>query len=185
MTATPAQDVRRTSIRVALAATGVVALAYLFVALAVIAIFTRSQTSKIDSLLQVSLQHPHLPDDGGPAGPPDEAPSEVTARTGRTRHMFDSERRGGQFAAARCRAVRRISHLKRCAAQLQHVTEGRPLRAPDRRIFAFGGRVDRSIADVQIIQLWRAPPTGSQACTSCPASTDRCRGLAAEDHCQG
>ena len=71
MTATPAQDVRRTSVRVALAATAVVALAYLFVAVAVIAIFTRSQTSKIDSLLQVSLQHPHLPDDGGPAGPPD------------------------------------------------------------------------------------------------------------------
>jgi two-component system, OmpR family, sensor histidine kinase CiaH len=72
VTATPAQDVRRTSIRVALAATAVVALAYLVVALAVVAIFTRSQTSQIDSRLQMSLEHPHLPQDGGgPAGPPD------------------------------------------------------------------------------------------------------------------
>ena len=72
MTVSPAQDVRRTSVRVALAAMGVVALAYVVVALAVVAIFTRSQTSQIDSRLQASLDHPHLPQsDGGPFGPPD------------------------------------------------------------------------------------------------------------------
>ena len=72
MTATHAQDVRRTSIRVALAATAVVAAAYLVVAVAVAVIFTRNQTSQIDARLQMSLEPPHLPqDDGGPFGPPD------------------------------------------------------------------------------------------------------------------
>jgi signal transduction histidine kinase len=72
VTASPAQDVRRTSIRVALAATAIVALGYVVVALAVVAIFTRSQTSQIDGRLQMSLDHPHLPQgDGGGFGPPD------------------------------------------------------------------------------------------------------------------
>jgi two-component system sensor histidine kinase CiaH len=72
VTAARPHDVRRTSIRVALAATAVVAAAYIIVAVAVAAIFTRNQTSQIDSRLQMSLDHPRLPQQGGgPAGPPD------------------------------------------------------------------------------------------------------------------
>src|SRR5439155_25784311 len=68
------QDVRRNSIRVALAASAVVAVAYLVVAVAVAAIFTSNQTSQIDNRLATSLEHPHFPV-GGPGGdgfgPPD------------------------------------------------------------------------------------------------------------------
>ena len=74
MTALRTQDVRRNSIRVAIAATAVVAAAYLVVAVAVAAIFTSNQTSQIDSRLATSLAHPHFPV-GGPGddgfGPPD------------------------------------------------------------------------------------------------------------------
>ena len=71
MTAAGTQVVRRTSIRVALAATAVVAVAYLAVAFAVALIFTRDQTSQIDQRLVASLQHPHFDDHGGAFGPPE------------------------------------------------------------------------------------------------------------------
>jgi two-component system, OmpR family, sensor histidine kinase CiaH len=48
-------DVRRSSIRVALAATGLVAAAYLIVAVAVLAIFTQSQVQQIDAQLTNQL----------------------------------------------------------------------------------------------------------------------------------
>jgi signal transduction histidine kinase len=74
VTSARTQDVRRNSIRVAFAATAVVAAAYLVVAVAVAAIFTGNQTSQIDSRLATSLAHPHFPA-GGPGGddfgPPD------------------------------------------------------------------------------------------------------------------
>jgi len=51
------QELRRASIRVALAATGLVAVAYLLVALAVVAIVTQDLTSQIDQRLAESLSH--------------------------------------------------------------------------------------------------------------------------------
>jgi signal transduction histidine kinase len=65
MTAVRPQDVRRNSIRVAFAATAVVAAAYLVVAIAVAAIFTNNQTSQIDGRLATSLAHPQFPVGGG------------------------------------------------------------------------------------------------------------------------
>jgi signal transduction histidine kinase len=58
MTAARAADLRRNSIRVALAATGLVAIAYLVVAVAVVAIVTRNLTAQIDGRLSDSLLHP-------------------------------------------------------------------------------------------------------------------------------
>jgi signal transduction histidine kinase len=55
-------DVRRSSIRVALAATGLVGVAYLLVAIAVVAIFTQNQVQQIDAQLTHSLSY------GGPTG---------------------------------------------------------------------------------------------------------------------
>jgi signal transduction histidine kinase len=66
-------DVQGASIRVALAATALVAMAYFVVALAVVAIFTRTQTQQIDDRLAASLQHEaHEPrlGGGGPYGAP-------------------------------------------------------------------------------------------------------------------
>jgi len=51
------QELRRTSIRVALAATGLVAVAYLLVAIAVVAIVTQDLTSQVDGRLADSLSH--------------------------------------------------------------------------------------------------------------------------------
>jgi two-component system sensor histidine kinase CiaH len=58
VTTARAADLRRTSIRVALAATGLVAVAYLIVAVAVVAIVTRNLTAQIDGRLSDSLNHP-------------------------------------------------------------------------------------------------------------------------------
>jgi signal transduction histidine kinase len=60
--------VRRQSIRVALAATGIVAVVYLAVAAAVVAFTTRDLTSQIDRRLAASFAR--LPADGGNEGPP-------------------------------------------------------------------------------------------------------------------
>ena len=57
MSAGRPQELRRASIRVALAATGLVAVAYLLVALAVVAIVTQDLTSQIDQRLAESLSH--------------------------------------------------------------------------------------------------------------------------------
>ena len=74
MTAPRAFDLRRLSINVALRATALVAVAYLVVAVAVLAIFTQNQVAQIDQRLSMSLDHPHFPgDEGGPIGPPDSA----------------------------------------------------------------------------------------------------------------
>jgi signal transduction histidine kinase len=65
--------VQRASIRVALSATALVALAYFAVALAVVAIFTRTQTQQVDQRLTASLEHEtHEPrsGEGGPYGAP-------------------------------------------------------------------------------------------------------------------
>ena len=71
MTQAGRHDVRRTSIRVALAATALVAALYIAVAVAVVVIFTRTQTDQIDARLAASLQHEqHQPDSGGPFEPP-------------------------------------------------------------------------------------------------------------------
>ena len=71
MTAT-LPTVRRTSIRVALAATAVVALAYLAVAVAVVLIVQRTLTDQIDQRITSSFVR--LPHDGPPGGAPYEAP---------------------------------------------------------------------------------------------------------------
>jgi signal transduction histidine kinase len=66
MNAARPHDVQRASIRVALAATALVAVAYFVVALAVVAIFTGTQTQQIDDRLASSLQHEaHEPRPGG------------------------------------------------------------------------------------------------------------------------
>ena len=57
MSASRPQELRRTSIRVALAATGLVAVAYLLVAIAVVAIVTKDLTSQVDGRLADSLSH--------------------------------------------------------------------------------------------------------------------------------
>ena len=70
MNVTHASGVRRQSIRVALAATGVVAIVYVVVAAAVVAIATRDLTSQIDQRLTQSFDR--LPPGDGPQGsPPD------------------------------------------------------------------------------------------------------------------
>ena len=71
MTTARGADLRRTSIRVALAATGLVAVAYLIVAVAVVAIVTRNLTAQIDGRLSDSLLHPPGPGPGpGHSEPP-------------------------------------------------------------------------------------------------------------------
>ena len=66
MSAGRPQELRRASIRVALAATGLVAAAYLLVALAVVAIVTQDLTTQIDRRLADSLSHvPGQPFPGG------------------------------------------------------------------------------------------------------------------------
>jgi len=72
VTAARSHDVRRLSIRVALAATAVVAVAYVFVAIAVLAIFTQSQTQQIDDRLAhiVNSFGPPLGGGGGGYGGP-------------------------------------------------------------------------------------------------------------------
>jgi two-component system sensor histidine kinase CiaH len=64
MTAARAADLRRNSIRVALVATGLVTVAYLIVAVAVVAIVTRNLTAQIDGRLSDSLLHPPGPGPG-------------------------------------------------------------------------------------------------------------------------
>jgi signal transduction histidine kinase len=64
VTAARAADLRRNSIRVALVATGLVALAYMVVAVAVVAIVTRNLTAQIDGRLSDSLSHPPGPGPG-------------------------------------------------------------------------------------------------------------------------
>ena len=65
MTATRPHDVRRLSIRVALTATGLVALAYLVVAVAVVVLVTRNLTGQIDDRLVQNLSHVQGPFQGG------------------------------------------------------------------------------------------------------------------------
>ena len=71
MTASRAQDVRRASIRVALAASGAVAVVYLAIAAAVLLIVTSNLTAKTDADLAGILGH--IADEasrpGGPGGP--------------------------------------------------------------------------------------------------------------------
>lgn len=75
MTTDRSQIVRRTSVRVALAATGLVAAVYLAIAVAVVAFVTEDLTSQIDGRLARSLQHlpPEPPLEGVPfpLPPPD------------------------------------------------------------------------------------------------------------------
>jgi signal transduction histidine kinase len=66
-------SVRRTSIRVALAATAVVALAYFVVAVAVVLIVQRNLTDQIDQRITSSFVR--LPHDGPPGGGPYDAPA--------------------------------------------------------------------------------------------------------------
>ena len=72
MSASRPQELRRASIRVALAATGLVAIAYLLVALAVVAIVTQDLTGQVDRRLADSLSHvPRQPfPSGGQFEPP-------------------------------------------------------------------------------------------------------------------
>ena len=65
MTATRPHDVRRLSIRVALTATGLVALAYLVVAVAVVVLVTRNLTGQVDDRLVQNLSHVQGPFQGG------------------------------------------------------------------------------------------------------------------------
>lgn len=77
MTPAGRNDVRRTSIRVALMATGVVAALYVAVAIAVVVIFTRTQTDQIDARLAASFQDQHKPDGhGGFGAPPADRPGD-------------------------------------------------------------------------------------------------------------
>jgi signal transduction histidine kinase len=62
-------DVQRASIRVALSATALVALAYFAVALAVVAIFTSTQTQQVDQRLTASLEHEAREPRPGGGGP--------------------------------------------------------------------------------------------------------------------
>ena len=66
MTAEGTQDVRRLSIRVALTAAGLVAIAYLAVSVAVVAIVTGNLTKQIDDRLTSYLAAAA----GQPVGPP-------------------------------------------------------------------------------------------------------------------
>ena len=68
MIAAPLPQVRRTSIRVALAATSIVAVAYLVVALAVVLLATRNLTAQIDENLSSTLAQISRGDVGRPPG---------------------------------------------------------------------------------------------------------------------
>ena len=68
MTVAHAPGVRRQSIRVALAATGVVALVYIVIGVSVIAYVTRELTVQIDNRLTASFDR--LPPDGRPSDSP-------------------------------------------------------------------------------------------------------------------
>jgi two-component system, OmpR family, sensor histidine kinase CiaH len=71
VTAERTHDVRRLSIRVALTATGLVAIAYLIVSLAVVALVTRNLTQQIDDRLNDGLSHVNGPiQSGGHYEPP-------------------------------------------------------------------------------------------------------------------
>ncbi len=61
-----AMDVRRTSVRVALIATGLVAIAYLVVAVGVVALFMQSQLAEIDAQLTGSVHFNRQPEEGEP-----------------------------------------------------------------------------------------------------------------------
>jgi two-component system sensor histidine kinase CiaH len=79
MTASRPHDVRRLSIRVALTATALVGLAYLVVALAVVALVTRNLTAQIDARLSQGLSHVDGPIKGGGhyEPPPPDRPGQV------------------------------------------------------------------------------------------------------------
>ena len=79
MTATAAHDVRHLSIRVALTATALVALAYLVVAVGVVALVTRNLTAQIDERLAQSLTHVDRPIQSGGhyEPPPPDRPGQV------------------------------------------------------------------------------------------------------------
>ena len=68
MTTRPLQQVRRASVRVALAATAIVAVAYLAVALAVVLLVTRNLTAQIDESLSNALAQITRGDVGRPQG---------------------------------------------------------------------------------------------------------------------
>jgi len=73
MTASRSQDVRRASVRVALAATGAVALVYVVIALAVLVIVTANLTRQVDDRLTSALagmSEPGGGDGGSDGGPP-------------------------------------------------------------------------------------------------------------------
>jgi signal transduction histidine kinase len=76
MTASRSQDVRRASVRVALAATGAVALVYVVIALAVLVIVTANLTRQVDDRLTSALAGMSEPGggDGGSDGGPPEGP---------------------------------------------------------------------------------------------------------------
>ena len=79
MTAARGHDVRRISIRVALAATALVAVAYFIVAVAVVAIVTGNLTGQIDQRLASTIAHvpqEHFPGGGHFEAPPPDRPSE-------------------------------------------------------------------------------------------------------------
>jgi hypothetical protein len=71
-------EVRRVSIRVALAATGVVAAAYLAIAVAVFMIVTNNLTAQVDERVTMALNRfggePAPPPGGGGFQPPDVGP---------------------------------------------------------------------------------------------------------------
>ncbi|HTC86078.1 MAG TPA: HAMP domain-containing sensor histidine kinase [Candidatus Acidoferrum sp.] len=75
MTATQTHDIRRVSIRVALAATGLVAVAYFIVAVAVVAIVTGNLTAQIDQRLTSAVAH--VPDEHFQSGGHYEVPPPV------------------------------------------------------------------------------------------------------------
>ncbi len=68
-------EVRRASIRVALMAAGVVAVAYLVVAVAVVLVVTGNLTGQIDGRLLDQLNHHGVPPGGGPGDRPYDAPT--------------------------------------------------------------------------------------------------------------
>ena len=76
MTESRPQDVRRASVRVALAATGAVALVYLVIALSVLLIVTSNLTRQVDDRLMSALAAMNQPNggDGGANGGPPEGP---------------------------------------------------------------------------------------------------------------
>jgi two-component system sensor histidine kinase CiaH len=100
-------DVRRASIRVALAAAGLVALAYVLVAIAVVGLFTQSQVQQIDAQLTGQLQGLELgPRTGGdeayeaPRGRPGALPFALWIVRDDGRTVQDPSNRFGQLPAA-------------------------------------------------------------------------------------